>query len=61
MLDAFKEFEQDLDDTEILTIKIINFNEMTSLIRSKQINTQLFTAHAYTMAKMYLMEKQVTI
>lgn len=61
LLDAFKEFEQDLDDTEILTIKIMDFNEMTSLIRSKQINTQLFTAHAYTMAKMYLMEKQVTI
>lgn len=61
LLDAFKEFEQDLDDTEILTIKIMDFNEMTSLIRSKQINTQLFTAHAYTMAKIYLMEKQVNI
>ena len=61
LLDAFKEFEQDLDDTEILTIKLLNFNEMDRLIKSKQINTQLFTAHAYTMAKMYLMEKQVTI
>lgn len=61
LLDAFKEFEQDLDDTEILTIKLLNFNEMDRLIKSKQINTQLFTAHAYTMAKMYLMEKQVNI
>lgn len=61
LLDAIKEFEQDLDDTEILTIKLLNFNEMDHLIKSKQINTQLFTAHAYTMAKMYLMEKQVTI
>lgn len=58
LLDAFKEFEQNLDDTEVLTIKLIDFNEMDSLIRAKQFNTQLFTAHAYLMAKMYLLEKQ---
>ncbi|OUZ40205.1 ADP-ribose pyrophosphatase [Solibacillus kalamii] len=61
LLDAFKQFEQDLDDTEELTINLIDFNEMDRLIKSKQINTQLFTAHAYMMAKMYLMEKQVNI
>ncbi len=59
--DAFKAFEQDLDDTEVLTVNLIDFNEMDSLIKFKQINTQLFTAHAYTMAKMYLMEKQLNI
>ena len=57
LLDAFKQFEQDLDDTEELTINLIDFNEMDRLIKSKQINTQLFTADAYMMAKMYLMEK----
>lgn len=61
LLDAFKKFEQDLDDTEELTINLIDFNEMDSLIKSKQINTQLFTSHAYTMAKMYYMEKQLSI
>lgn len=61
LLDASKEFEQDLDDTEELTIKLIDFNEMDTLIKLKQINTQLFTAHAYTMAKMYYMEKQLSV
>ena len=56
ILDAFKEFEQDLDDTEEINIKLIDFNDMGNLIQSKQINTQLFTAHAYLMAKMYLLE-----
>ena len=56
ILDAFKEFEQELDDTEELTVKFIDFNDMGNLIQSKQINTQLFTAHAYLMAKMYLLE-----
>ena len=48
------------DDTEELTINLIDFNEMDSLIKSKQINTQLFTSHTYTMAKMYCMEKQLS-
>ncbi|MGN7478562.1 NUDIX hydrolase [Solibacillus silvestris] len=61
MLDAYKEFEQDLDHTEEINIKLIDFNEMDSLIRAKQINTQLFTAHAYLMAKLYLLEKQLKI
>lgn len=60
-LDAFKKFEQDLDDTEELTINLFDFNDMDRLIKSKQINTQLFTAHAYTMAKMYLIEKQLSL
>lgn len=57
ILDAYKEFEQDLDHTEEINIKLIDFNDLGSLIKTKQINTQLFTAHAYLMAKMYLMEK----
>lgn len=61
ILDAFKKFEQDLDDTEEITIKLIDFNDMGKLIQSKQINTQLFTAHAYLMAKIYLMEKQMNL
>lgn len=61
MLDAFKEFEQDLDDTEEINIKLIDFEDMGNLIRTKQINTQLFTAHAYLMAKVFLTEKQLKI
>ncbi|MEK3766151.1 NUDIX hydrolase [Solibacillus sp. FSL K6-4121] len=57
ILDAYKEFEQDLDDTEEVTVKLIDFNDMGKLIQEKKINTQLFTAHAYLMAKMYLMER----
>ncbi|WP_225231374.1 hypothetical protein [Solibacillus faecavium] len=46
-----------LDDTEEVTVKLIDFNDMGKLIQEKKINTQLFTAHAYLMAKMYLMER----
>ena len=59
ILDAFKEFEQDLDDTEEINIKLIDFNDLGNLIQSKQINTQLFTVHAYLMAKMYLLENNL--
>ncbi|MEK4130272.1 NUDIX hydrolase [Solibacillus sp. FSL W8-0474] len=57
ILDAFKEFEQELDDTEEVTVKLIDFNDMGKLIQEKKMKTQLFTAHAYLMAKMYLMER----
>ncbi|WP_277584749.1 NUDIX hydrolase [Psychrobacillus antarcticus] len=61
MLDAFKEFEQDLDDTEEINVKLVDFEEMGNLIRTNQINTQLFTANAYFMAKVFLTENLLKI
>lgn len=56
MMDAFKKFEQDLDDTEEINVKLVDFEEVGNLIRTNQINTQLFTANAYFMAKVFLTE-----
>ena len=61
LLDAFKEFEQHLDDTEEIKIKLIDFNDVGNLIKSKQINTQVFTVNAYLMAKIFLTENQLKI
>ncbi|WP_313893395.1 NUDIX hydrolase [Psychrobacillus sp.] len=52
--EAFHAFEQDLDDTEEVTVKLVNFENMENLIRENKITTQLFTASAYYMAKAYL-------
>jgi ADP-ribose pyrophosphatase len=57
ILDAFKEYEQELDDTEEINIKMVDFEDMGNLIRKNQINTQLFTANAYFMAKDFLTGK----
>ncbi|MFB4166944.1 NUDIX hydrolase [Virgibacillus sp. JSM 102003] len=54
IMDAIKEFEQDLDDTEEIDTKMIDFEEMGHLITTNQIKTQLFTANAYFMAKVFL-------
>ena len=61
MLDAFKEFEQNLDDTEEINVKLVDFEEIGNLIRSNQINTQLFTTNAYFMAKVFLSENLLKI
>ncbi|WP_164670725.1 NUDIX hydrolase [Virgibacillus doumboii] len=52
--DAFKAHEQDLDDTEAINVKLLDFSNMGELIRTNKINTQLFTANAYLMAKDFL-------
>lgn len=59
IMDAYQEFEQDLDATEELEVRLFDFNELGDLIRTNQLKTQLFTAHAYFMAKDYLDEKQL--
>ncbi len=56
ILNAYREYEQDLDETEEVNVVLLDFEEMGSLIRGCEINTQLFTAHAYFMAKVYLLE-----
>lgn len=54
---AYQAFEQELDETEEIDIKLIDFDTMGDLIKLNQINTQLFTVNAYYMAKDYLSVK----
>ncbi|MFJ7934619.1 NUDIX hydrolase [Sporosarcina sp. NPDC096371] len=50
MLDAFKECEQELDETEEIEVKLFPFDEIDEMIRNQKI-TQLFSVSAYYMAK----------
>jgi len=59
ILDAYKEYEQDLDDTEEINITLVDFESMGHLLKSGDIKTQLFTANAYYMAKLFLTENKV--
>jgi ADP-ribose pyrophosphatase len=59
IMDAYKKFEQELDETEDIEVQLFDFTDLGPLIRTNQIKTQLFTAHAYFMAKEYLAEKQL--
>ena len=56
ILDAFKQYEQDLDETEEINIRLIDFELFSSLLKRNEIKTQLFTASAYYMAKNFLIE-----
>lgn len=58
IMDAFREFEQNLDATEEIEVRLYEFDKLGDLIRTNQLKTQLFTAHAYFMAKDYLVEKR---
>ncbi|MFJ7827735.1 NUDIX hydrolase [Psychrobacillus sp. NPDC096623] len=59
LLDAFKQFEQNLDETEEISVKLINFDSLGSLIKTNKIKTQLFTANAYFQAKIFFSENQL--
>ena len=50
IMDAYKEYEQDLDETEEIDVKLFSFDEIEEMIRRQQI-TQLFSVSAYYMAK----------
>ncbi|KGX90804.1 NUDIX hydrolase [Pontibacillus marinus] len=52
--DAYKEFEQDLDENEEIRVELIDFGEMGNILQNNQIKTQLFTANGYYMARAYL-------
>lgn len=54
LLDAYKKYDQKLDVTEEINIKLIDFQEMGDLLRKNQLKTQLFTVNAYFMAKDFL-------
>jgi ADP-ribose pyrophosphatase len=58
IMDAYQRFEQDLDATEEIEVRLFDFDKLGDLIRTNQIKTQLFTSHAYFMAKDYLANKR---
>jgi ADP-ribose pyrophosphatase len=51
---AFKDSVQNLDTTEEIRVHLYNFGEFGRLLRESKIDTQLFTASAYYMAKDFL-------
>ncbi|WP_372869612.1 NUDIX hydrolase [Planomicrobium okeanokoites] len=57
LTDAYKSVEQHLDETEEIEVKLIEFEKFGDLIRNQEIQTQLFTASAYYMAKAMLTER----
>lgn len=59
IVDAFKEFEQDLDDNEDIEVHLYDFNDMGKALKENLIRTQLFTAYAYYMAKDFLLKKSL--
>ncbi|WP_025784474.1 NUDIX hydrolase [Sporosarcina sp. D27] len=59
ILEAFKAYEQDLDDTEEIKITLFDFNEFGNHILTNKIKTQLFTASAYFMAKNFILENSL--
>ncbi|WP_033540958.1 NUDIX hydrolase [Planococcus sp. CAU13] len=54
VMGAYKAGDQQLDETEDIRVKLIDFKEFGRLIREREIQTQLFTASAYYMAKAVL-------
>ncbi|RAZ81337.1 NUDIX hydrolase [Planococcus halotolerans] len=54
LTNAYKSVEQHLDETEEIEVKLIGFEKFGHLIRNQEIQTQLFTASAYYMAKAVL-------
>lgn len=57
LLEAYKAYEQNLDATEEITVKLYNFDDFGKQIMTNSIQTQLLTANAYFMAKNYMAEK----
>lgn len=53
---AFKSFGQQLDDTEEMDVRLIDFKDFGILLKNNKVQTQLFTASAYYMAKNFLSE-----
>ncbi|TQR15651.1 NUDIX hydrolase [Psychrobacillus soli] len=50
ILDAFKAFDQVLDPTEFIDVRLVDLNDMETMIENQEIN-QLFTVSAYYMSK----------
>lgn len=56
IMEAFKAYEQDLDDTEEIKVKLFEYDNFGDQIVTNKIKTQLFTANAYFMAKSFIAE-----
>ncbi|MGD6878375.1 NUDIX hydrolase [Bacillus infantis] len=54
IVDAFKQYEQKLDDTEEIRVHLMDFEEFGDMLMRQELPVQLFTAHAYLLAKNYL-------
>ncbi|MEH7444999.1 NUDIX hydrolase [Bacillus sp. JJ1122] len=54
--DAYKAYEPDFDQTEDLQLHLEDFEKFGKQMKDHNIRTQLFTANAYLMAKVYLRE-----
>jgi 8-oxo-dGTP pyrophosphatase MutT (NUDIX family) len=54
IVEAFQAYEQDLDDTEEIKVRLFDFNQFEKLLWENKIKTQLFTVNAYFMAKHYI-------
>ncbi len=59
ILEAFKAYEQDLDDTEEIKITLCDFNSFGNQILTNKIKSQLFTTAAYFMAKSFISESSL--
>ena len=59
ILDAFKEYEQELDETEELEVRLFPIDTIEEMIREKKI-TQLFSISAYYIAKNFLKNKVIS-
>ncbi len=56
IVDAYKESDQDLDANEDVNVHLYDFNEFGKALKENLLNTQLFTAYAYYMAKDFIAE-----
>src|SRR5690625_1902290 len=54
LLDAFKAYELDLDETEEVQVSLYDFYRFEDLLLTGNVNTQLFTVAAYLLAKNYM-------
>lgn len=54
---AYKTGGQQLDATEEIRVKLVDFDKFGQMIRKQEIQTQLFTASAYYMARAVLGER----
>ncbi|WP_163583377.1 NUDIX hydrolase [Gracilibacillus saliphilus] len=56
ILEAFKSQEQDLDDTENMKVRVLDFDHFGNQLLGNEVKSQLFTVTAYLMAKNYMMD-----
>ncbi|GGH87462.1 8-oxo-dGTP pyrophosphatase MutT (NUDIX family) [Pullulanibacillus pueri] len=57
MLESYQGFKQSLDKTEDIEVTLVKISEVEALIKKKHL-TQLFSAHAYLLAKEFLQNNQ---